>query len=243
VATRLLAGWGADVLRIDPPHWDEPAIVPEVTLGKRCARLDLRSKVGAEQFALLLSQADIVVSGYRSDALERLGLGTEQRQAIRPGLIDVSLDAYGWSGPWARRRGFDSLVQMSTGIADAGMVATGSPVPVPLPVQALDHATGYLLAAAAISGLTRRLRTGRGSRWRTSLASMAHVLIDAGVDDRGLATDGPIATDIEPLGPVEKTVWGDARRLPPPVEMTGAPLWWSLAARPLGSDEAMWLSA
>lgn len=240
VATRLLAGWGAEVLRIDPPDWDEPAIAPEVTLGKRCARLDLRSKMGVERFALLLSEADIVVSGYRSDALDRLGLGAEQRQRIRPGLIDVSLDAYGWSGPWAQRRGFDSLVQMSTGIAEAGMAATGSQVPVPLPVQALDHATGYLLAAAAISGLRHRLKTGRGSRWRTALASMARVLIDAGVDAEGLVTDGSGPHDLEPVGPVERTTWGDALRLPPPIEMPGASLRWSLPARALGSDQAMW---
>ena len=240
VATRLLAGWGAQVLRIDPPDWDEPGIVPEVTLGKRCARLDLRSKIGLEQCVLLLSEADILVSGYRSDALDRLGLGAEQRQAIRPGLVDVSLDAYGWSGPWARRRGFDSLVQMSAGIAHTGMVAAGSPVPVPLPVQALDHATGYLLAAAAISGLTHRLKTGRGSRWRTSLASMARVLVDAGVDDQGLANDGSSITNVSPVRLVEKTAWGDALRLPPPVDVTGAPLRWSLASRPLGSDPAAW---
>ena len=98
----------------------------------------------------------------------------------RPGLVDVSLDAYGWSGPWAGRRGFDSLVQMSSGIAHAGMVAAGSDHPVPLPVQALDHATGYLLAACAMTGLAQRQSEGRGSRWRTSLAAMARVLVDAG---------------------------------------------------------------
>jgi crotonobetainyl-CoA:carnitine CoA-transferase CaiB-like acyl-CoA transferase len=240
VATRLLAGWGAEVLRIDPPDWDEPALAPEVTLGKRCARLDLRSDRGKEQFAHLLSGADIIVSGYRPGALDRLGLGSEQRQRIRPGVIDVSVDAYGWSGPWASRRGFDSLVQMSTGIAHAGMVASGSGVPTPLPVQALDHATGYLLAAAAISGLTHRLHTGRGSTWRTSLASMAGVLIDAGADGDGLGNGGVDTTHFEPMGPTEKTVWGDARRLPPPVEVEGAPLWWSLAARPLGTDMPEW---
>jgi hypothetical protein len=229
------------ILRIDPPDWDEPALVPEVTLGKRCARLDLRSEHGHEQFAHLLGEADIVVSGYRSDALERLGLGAEQRQRIRPGLIDVSLDAYGWTGPWARRRGFDSLVQMSTGIADAAMAASGAGVPTPLPVQALDHATGYLLAAAVISGLTYRLNTARGSTWRTSLASMARVLIDAGIDDEGLADDGSSIAHLEPVGPVEKTSWGDARRLPPPVEVTGAPLRWVHGSRPLGSDPAAWL--
>ena len=108
------------MLRIDPPDWDEPAITPEVTLGKRCARLDLRMSEGRDRFLELLRSADVLVHGYRSGALDRLGLGDDVRDDVRPGLIDVSLDAYGWTGPWAGRRGFDSLVQMSSGIADAG---------------------------------------------------------------------------------------------------------------------------
>jgi hypothetical protein len=142
IATRFLAGFGAEVLRIDPPNWDEPTIAPEVTLGKRCARLDLSGAGGRERWLALLSQADVVIHGYRPDALERLGLGVETRRRARPGLIDVSLDAYGWTGPWAGRRGFDSLVQMSSGIADEGMRRAGAEIPTPLPAQALDHATG-----------------------------------------------------------------------------------------------------
>ena len=148
VATRFLAGFGAQVLRIDPPFWDEPAAVPDVVLGKNCARLDLRTQADRDRWEGLLTQADVLVHGYRSDALDRLGLGMARRRALRPGLVDVALDAYGWSGPWRARRGFDSLVQMSCGIADAGMRQPGRDRPTPLPVQALDHATGYLLAAA-----------------------------------------------------------------------------------------------
>ncbi len=239
VATRLLAGWGAEVLRIDPPDWDEPGIVPEVTLGKRCARVDLRTPAGRDRFLHLLGSADVLVHGYRSDALDRLDLGHDVREDARPGLVDVSLDAYGWTGPWAKRRGFDSLVQMSSGIADAGRVAAGSDQPVPLPVQALDHATGYLLAAAVISGVTLRQMDGRGSRWRTSLARMAAQLIGAGTvqrpDDADVRPTSPL-----PSGRIERTSWGDARRLPAPVVVEGAPLSWSLPAHRLGSDEAAW---
>ena len=88
-----------------------------------------------------------------------MGLGADVRRALRPGLVDVSLDAYGWTGPWRARRGFDSLVQMSCGIAAAGMEAKGNDNPFPLPAQALDHATGYLLAAAALRGLRRGAST------------------------------------------------------------------------------------
>lgn len=240
VATRLLAGWGAEVLRIDPPDWDEPAVVPEVTLGKRCARLDLRTSDGRSRFIELLRSADVLVHGYRPDALDRLGLGEGVRDQARPGLIDVSLDAYGWTGPWRQRRGFDSLVQMSSGIADAGRIATGGDRPTPLPVQALDHATGYLMAAAAITGLVQRRISGTGSRWRSSLARVADLLIEAGSlqipDQLG---DTPVAS--KPVGLMEQTEWGNALRLLPPLIVQGSPLEWELPARRLGSDGPYWV--
>ncbi|MFS2122956.1 CoA transferase [Pseudomonas sp. Pseusp97] len=239
VATRFLAGFGAEVLRIDPPDWDEPGVVPEVTLGKHCARLDLRHPAGRERFQALLANADVLVHGYRADALERLGFGADVRRTIAPGLVDVSLNAYGWSGPWSERRGFDSLVQMSSGIAEAGRVWRGEDKPVPLPVQALDHATGYLLAAAALRGLAERRRSGRGSRWRLSLARTAQCLLDAGVSSVGsLDLAAESAPDLAPG--IETTPWGHARRLRPPLQVAGSPLYWELPAGELGSAPAAW---
>jgi crotonobetainyl-CoA:carnitine CoA-transferase CaiB-like acyl-CoA transferase len=238
VATRCLAGFGADVLRIDPPWWDEPGVVPEVTLGKRCARLDLRDGAQRAVFERLLSEADVLVHGYRSDALDRLGLSAERRRQIRPGLVDVALDAYGWTGPWRKRRGFDSLVQMSTGIADAGMRRTGSDHPVPLPVQALDHAAGYLMAAAVVRGLAHRLANGRGCEARASLARTAALLAGQPVD-RERATMAPEQAE-DQAGPVEATTWGPARRLKPPLAVQGAPMCWDLAAGPLGVASPTW---
>jgi crotonobetainyl-CoA:carnitine CoA-transferase CaiB-like acyl-CoA transferase len=242
VATRLLAGWGADVLRVDPLDWDEPSVAPEVTLGKRCARLDLREAHGKDTLLGLLREADVLVHGYRPGALDHLGIGAQTRDETRPGLVDVSLDAYGWTGPWRDRRGFDSLVQMSTGIADAGRAASGGDQPVPLPVQALDHATGYLLAASVLAGLVLRRSDGEGSRWRLSLARMANVLLETDrvgpQDERhGRALVTPDAT-----GAIEATAWGEARRLAPPLIVEGSPLHWSIPARPLGTDEPVWLA-
>jgi crotonobetainyl-CoA:carnitine CoA-transferase CaiB-like acyl-CoA transferase len=97
--------------------------------------------------------------------------GPARRRHLNPGLIDVGLDAYGWTGPWRGRRGFDSLIQMSACIAEAGMRAMGRVHPTPLAVQAIDHATGYLLAAASVRGLIERLQTGRGFEARASLAA------------------------------------------------------------------------
>jgi len=237
VATRFLAGLGADVLRIDPPQWNEPGVVPEVTLGKRCARLDLHNSADRAVFESLLKDADILLHGYRADALERLGYGTAERQKLAPGLIDICLNAYGWSGPWQNRRGFDSLVQMSSGIAEAGMGWKHADKPTPLPVQALDHATGYLMAASAIKALTERLRSGHGSSARLSLARTAKLLVEqgAGADEALQAED-----DNDQGMLVEQTVWGPAHRLQVPLKITGTPLQWAIPAGELGSHRAQW---
>lgn len=238
VATRFLAGFGAEVLRIDPPGWDEPGVISEVTLGKRCARLDLKSNEGREALAGLLGEADVLVHGYRADALERLGLGAEARQKLRPGLIDISLNAYGHGGPWANRRGFDSLVQFSSGIAAAGMAWKQSDVPVSLPVQALDHATGYLLAAAAIRGLLSH-RIGAGPcRARLSLARTARLLAEHKGDPHDGTFDPADEADFVDLH--EQTAWGPALRLRPPLTVELAPMGWTSAATQLGSSDARW---
>lgn len=239
VASRFLAGFGADVLRIDPPDWDEPGVAPEVTLGKRCARLDLRTPHDRAVFERLLAGADILIHGYRPGALEGLAFDAAARRKLAPGLVDVSLDAYGWSGPWAGRRGFDSLVQMSTGIADRGMRLVHKAKPLPLPVQALDHATGYLMAAAAIRGVTRRLENGTGTEARLSLARATKLLID----HERQVTDAPLAaeTDSDLMPAIEQTDWGPARRIAAPFAVSGTPLRWELPARNLGTSNPEWL--
>ncbi|HET6826816.1 MAG TPA: CoA transferase [Amnibacterium sp.] len=235
VATRALAGVGATVLRIDPPGWDEPGVVPDVTLGKRVARLDARTPAGRAHLHELIAGADVLVHGYRPGALEHLGLGGDERRRIRPGLIDVSLDAYGWTGPWSGRRGFDSLVQMSTGIAEAGMRDADATKPVPLPVQALDHATGWLMAAAAVALLRDRVRDGRGASARLSLARTASALL--GLPGPDAASPVPAPTG-EPT-PIA-TPWGPATIAPPPFEVDGTEFRFDAGPAPLGSDEPEW---
>ena len=165
VATRTLALWGADVLRIDPPA------LPEIEwqhldggAGKRTARLDVRS----ERFAELVSQADVLVHGYRPGSLP-----IEALVAARPSLVIASLSAWGAAGPWSGRRGFDSIVQAASGIA---MIESPDGLrPGALPAQALDHTAGYLLAGAVAELL------GRGGGWSvsTSLARIAYELLQA----------------------------------------------------------------
>jgi crotonobetainyl-CoA:carnitine CoA-transferase CaiB-like acyl-CoA transferase len=238
VATRFLAGYGADVLRIDPPDWDEPAIEPQVTLGKRCARLDLRQPPDRARFERLISEADLFVHGYRPKALGALGYGEDVRRALNPNLVDVRLDAYGWSGPWRNRRGFDSLVQMSTGIAAAGKAWRGADKPIPLPVQALDHATGYLMAAAAVRGLALRLSKGQATSAGLSLARTAALLI--GTPRQGIEPKALSPTDADYSAAIEATDWGSAHRAQPPVRVAGAPMGWTRPASRLGSAPAAW---
>ncbi|OLF52744.1 CoA transferase [Pseudomonas chlororaphis] len=238
IASRFLAGLGADVLRIDPPHWNEPGVVPEVTLGKRCARLNLHDAADRQVFDALLGEADLLLHGYRGDALERLGYGAAERLRLAPGLIDVSLNAYGWSGPWQNRRGFDSLVQMSCGIAEAGQRWQQADKPVPLPVQALDHATGYLMAAAALQALNAQLQTGATGSARLSLARTAKLLTEHSSGAAEEALRGEDQADQGLL--VEQTPWGPAHRLHVPLQISGTPLQWARPASELGAHRAQW---
>ena len=236
VATRTLAAWGCDVLRIDPPGFPEvPAVLPEVTGGKRCAAVDLRSAGGRRTLARLLGEAHVLVHGLRPGALDRLGFGASELRRLNPALVVVTHDAYGWSGPWAGRRGFDSLVQFSIGIAAAGAAARGTPEPVLLPVQALDHGTGYLLAAAACRGLSELLSNGRPGLFRASLTGTARLLtarpVPGGLDAPPPAwPDG----DLEPAA----TAWGPVRRVPPVGTIGGRPGQWDPPPGPLGRDAA-----
>jgi crotonobetainyl-CoA:carnitine CoA-transferase CaiB-like acyl-CoA transferase len=207
--------------------------LPEVTLGKRCVRLDLTAAPDRERFTKLLAEADVLVHGLRPGALTGLGFDAETRREIRPGLIDVCLDAYGWSGPWAGRRGFDSLVQMSAGIAAEGMHYFGTDKPKPLPVQALDHAAGYVMAAAVIRGLSDRLLSSQGFEARTSLARVAALLTSSAAREQGPGIAPAAGGDFAEA--VEDTAWGPARRLKPPVDLEGAPMLWTRAACTLGS--------
>ncbi|MFI7587276.1 CoA transferase [Spongisporangium articulatum] len=233
VATRTLGAWGADVLRIDPPGFVEvPAAVPDTLVGKRSAALDLRSRRAV--FLELVAGADVLVHGLRPGALAGLGFGADALRAVNPGLVEVAVDAYGWAGPWAGRRGFDSLVQFSSGIA----LETGtSDGPGALPAQALDHGTGYLLAAAACRGLTELL-AGRGPGIaRGSLVGSANVLMQQRISPDELDRE-PVA--VEPVLESRPTAWGELLAVPPPGRIGAARGAWPVDAGPVGRHEPTW---
>lgn len=231
VCARFLAAHGADVLRIDPPGFEEvPALVPDTTAGQRCSSLALDTAAGREQFLGLLRGADVLIHGLRPGALARLGLSDETLRAINPSLITATLDAYGWQGPWRERRGFDSLVQMSVGIAANGER------PGPLPAQALDHGTGYLLAAAVCRALTSRALHRRPGAVRASLLGAAnHLLTRPPAEGVTAAPSWP-----EELFETAATSWGPIRRVRCPGRIAGAQARWSRDPGPLGAAPARW---
>ncbi|WP_405447771.1 CoA transferase [Streptomyces erythrochromogenes] len=232
VATRTLGLLGADVLRIDPPGLPEADdAYADTGFGKRSALLDLARAADRAVFEGLLAEADVVVSGYRPGALERHGFGAEDLLERWPGLVVAELCAWGWRAPqpWAGRRGFDSLVQAGYGIAAACAGPDGTPGE--LPAQALDHGTGYLVAA----GVMRALAEGGGRGLRFSLAGTGSWLV------RGLA--GAPAEDGGGAAPYAAEPWlretgsgyGVLRHAASPFgEWAGGPSRW-------GTDPAVWL--
>ncbi|MFF9813031.1 CoA transferase [Streptomyces sp. NPDC014006] len=234
VATRTLALLGAEVLRIDAPWLPEPADQHADTgFGKRSALLDLAADRAA--FEDLLAGADVVVTGYRPGALDRFGLSPRALAARRPGIVVAQISAWGAHGPWATRRGFDSLVQVATGIA----ITEGSAAePGALPAQALDHGTGYLLAAAVLRAVTEQTRQGGSRCVRVALARTAAWLTD-GVRD----TPAGSPETYEGPGPwlaEANSALGRLRYARPAVSFAGGPTDWARPAGPWGADPARW---
>ncbi len=246
VCTRFLAALGADVLRLDPPA--RPDLVRgrpgDTLLGKRSALTDLESPAGARILGRLLGTADVVVCGYRPGSLDRFGL-TEEKLAERyPGLVVLYLSAWGFSGPWAGRRGFDSIVQAPTGIAR--IESADGRTPGTLPCQLLDHGTGYLGAAAVLDGLRRQGEAGGTHVRRVSLARTAHWLT-SGAFGSAPPTDcqgSPAAL------PDEKHVdlWlvdvtgpdGPVGAIGPPGQINGRALQWPVRVSGYGDDQPDW---
>ncbi|TXS45602.1 hypothetical protein EAO75_22510 [Streptomyces sp. uw30] len=233
VATRTLALLGADVLRVDAPQLPELADQHADTgFGKRSATLDLVADRAA--FEELLATADVVVTGYRPGALDRFGLSPQSLAERRPGLVVAQLSAWGAYGPWGGRRGFDSLVQVATGIAATEGSAER---PGALPAQALDHGTGYLLAAAVLRALTEQREEGHGRCVRLALARTALWLTE-GIrpGPRGdVAYEAPDGW----LGERDSAL-GRLRYALPPVSFEGGPGDWTRAPGVWGADPARW---
>jgi hypothetical protein len=245
IAGRALAWFGADVLRIAQPGGAEPdAFRVDGDAGKRVVTLDLRTTAGRLVFLDLLADADVFLNGLRPGVLERLGLGADARAAVRPGVIDASVSAYGATGGWAGHRGSDRLLQFSCGLAVAEAAAAGAPVergglPAPraLPCDILDHATGVLLAAGTLRALAARRGDGAGRTVSASLARTAAFLASTG----GRLLDPEATVAAPPPGSyVLAGSAGPTAHVPVPVSVGELPAGWRSAPPLAGSDAPAW---
>ncbi|WP_354702536.1 Formyl-CoA:oxalate CoA-transferase [Paraconexibacter sp. AEG42_29] len=237
VGTRVLAALGAQVLRVDAPlHAELPLQWLDTGPGKRSAHLQLRSRPDRERLHRLLDDTDVLITGYRPGSLDPFGLSPDVLAEKHPHLCTVSLSAWGDSGPWRGRRGFDSLVQSATGIASVAS-ADGGVTPGVLPAQALDHGTGYLIAAAALRALTLRAREQRASHARVALARTAMWLLQHGDAVARSAPELPPAASFStaPASPL-----GVVTVVRPPGTLDGEPLGWSAGPVVPGSDAPYW---
>jgi crotonobetainyl-CoA:carnitine CoA-transferase CaiB-like acyl-CoA transferase len=241
VAGRTLAVHGADVLLISGP--DLPAI-PWLTIdtgrGKLTSFVELKSESGRDVLRGLLASADIFSQGYRPRAIASLGFSPQDAAKISPGIVYVSLSAYGDGGPWAERRGFDSLVQTSTGFNHAEGQAAGVDGPKELPAQMLDHATGYLMAFGAVMAKARQSREGGSWHVRVSLAQTGRWLWNLGRVADGLKTEDLKGEAIAPLVEEAASGFGPLRSVSHSAALSKTPAFWARPAMPLGSHPPQW---
>jgi crotonobetainyl-CoA:carnitine CoA-transferase CaiB-like acyl-CoA transferase len=241
VAGRTLAAHGADVLLISGP--DLPAI-PWLTIdtgrGKLSGFAELKSEQGQSALRDLLAEADIFSQGYRPRALAALGFSPGHAAHINPGIVYVSLSAYGHAGPWAERRGFDSLVQTSTGFNHAEGQAAGVEGPKELPAQMLDHATGYLMAYGAMMAKARQSREGGSWHVRVSLAQTGRWLWNLGRVADGLKTEDLKRDAVTAF--IEETAsgFGPLQAVSHAAVLSKTPAFWARPAMSLGSHPAQW---
>lgn len=241
VAGRTLAAHGAEVLHVTGPHLPSiPALVMDTGRGKRCAALDLRQEADRATLRGLAAGADVFLQGYRPGAIARHGFAPEELAALRPGIVCVSLSAYGHLGPWAGRRGFDSLVQNANGMNDAERAAAGEEKPRPLPCQALDHASGYLLAFGAMAALRRRAEEGGSWLVRVSLAGTGEWIKRLGRVEGGLAAPGIAEATVAGLLDTGESGFGRMTAVRHSAMLSETPARWTLPAMPLGSHAAAW---
>jgi len=241
VAGRTLAAHGAEVMLISGAEL--PAI-PWLTIdngrGKLSAFLDLKTEPGRAGLRDLLAEADIFSQGYRPRALAELGFSPEAVAQISPGIIHVSLSAYGAAGPWAERRGFDSLVQCATGFNHAEAEAAGLEGPKELPAQILDHATGHLMAFGAMMTKARQSREGGSWHVQVSLAQTGRWLWNLGRLADALQAPDLQGRDVGPFIAAMQSGFGALRAISHAAVLSKTPARWSLPAMPLGSHPPHW---
>jgi crotonobetainyl-CoA:carnitine CoA-transferase CaiB-like acyl-CoA transferase len=238
VCGRTLAAHGADVLGIASPNLPNlPRLLIDTNRGKRSAFLELHDKPDNQRLRDLLAEADIFVQGYHPGGLAALGFSPEEAARFRPGIVYASLSAYGAAGPWSTRRGFDSLTQTASGMNHAEAEAAGVTGPKPLPCQALDHGSGYLLAFGAMVALMRRMQQGGSWHVQVSLARTGRWIRDLGRVANGFAAKAP---DPGPFLETTPSEWGTLRAVRHSAALSATPAHWDRPSCRLGVHPATW---
>jgi crotonobetainyl-CoA:carnitine CoA-transferase CaiB-like acyl-CoA transferase len=241
VAGRTLAVHGADVLLISGPDLPaSPWLTIDTGRGKLTSFVELKSEQGRDSLRELLASADVFSQGYRPQAIVALGFSPQDAARISPGIVYVSLSAYGHAGPWAERRGFDSLVQTATGFNHAEGQAAGVDGPKELPAQMLDHATGYLMAFGAMIAKARQSREGGSWHVRVSLARTGRWLWNLGRVADGLKTEDLKGETVQPFIEEIPSGFGPLRSVSHSAALSKTPAFWARPAMPLGSHPAEW---
>jgi crotonobetainyl-CoA:carnitine CoA-transferase CaiB-like acyl-CoA transferase len=243
---RTLAEHGADVLKITGAHLPNIGYQEfDTGHGKLSAHLDLREAKDLETLKGLVRETDVFSQGYRPGTLGGRGLSPEELSALRPGLVYVSLCAFSHIGPWASRRGFDTVVQNVSGITTRqGELFPGAePGPQFYPVSAIDYLTGYLMAFGAMVALARRAREGGSWLVRISLAQTGHWLVSRGEVPEASLND--VATEFTPeelarWSTTSDTPAGRLGHLKPVVQLSETPPFWARPSVPLGYNEPVW---
>jgi crotonobetainyl-CoA:carnitine CoA-transferase CaiB-like acyl-CoA transferase len=238
VGGRALAAYGADVMLINSPNLPNIEAIADTSRGKLSAHADLRTDAGCDALTNLLKGAHVFVQGYRPGGLAALGFGADRAAEIRPGIVYVSLTAYGTLGPWAQRRGFDSLVQTAMGFNHAEGEASGDAKPRPLPMQILDEATGYLIAMGASAAMWRQQREGGSWHVQVSLAQTGHWLRGLGRVGDGLRIDRP---DRTPYLETSSSGFGALCGMRHSARLSRTPAGWGRPSMPPGSHLPVWV--
>ena len=238
VGGRALAAYGADVMLVNAPHLPNIEAIADTSRGKRSALVDLCAAEGRAAMDALLREAHVFIQGYRPGALQRLGYGPREASEARPGIVYVSLTAYGTQGPWSQRRGFDSLVQTAIGFNQAEAEAAGdASKPKPMPMQILDEATGYLIAFGAAAALARQQQQGGSWHVQVSLAQTAHWLRQLGRVENGFAVKAPA---LEPWLESSPSGFGELRGVRHSARLSRTPAAWTRPSVPPGGSPPHW---
>jgi crotonobetainyl-CoA:carnitine CoA-transferase CaiB-like acyl-CoA transferase len=228
-------------MRITAPHLPGlPKLDIDTGRGKLSAAIDLRATDDRDWLRGLVREAHVFVQGYRPGALAAKGFAPEALAEMRPGIVVVSLSAYGHEGPWAARRGFDSLVQNASGLNVAEAEAAGVPAPKELPAQALDHASGYLMAFGAMMALARKAEEGGSWHVAASLAQTGHWLSSLGRVDGGFACPEPSGEELRTLTDEMETPFGRLGFVKHAAILSETPAFWARPPVKLGTHAPVW---